>query len=322
MIGRPRSCFTGKSAALLGLVVLQVHLSSGYTVTLSRKQTMMMMMRRSPRLLALLATSSNNNNNAADDDLLFDPLLSPHAYPDGTDAGPKKVTPNQSSVNRPRKSFGIALPTDETEIMMPTTTTTKPPSRADVDSPVLSAAAAPDVFDPTLSPHMYSNGTPDVVIGEEKTTDDIFSSTPPKVVLVGILLMDHGSKSAVANERLVTLANLYQQQQRPSTTSSSSSTRRIVRAAHMELAAPSIRDGIESLINEGVDEIICHPYFLSPGRHVREDIPNLVNEAIASLNVKIPVVITEPVGSNTDMMIQAIDVMVAAAAQQQQRVGK
>jgi sirohydrochlorin ferrochelatase len=321
IMGRTRSCFTGKSAALLGLVLLQVHLSFGYTVTLSREHTTMM--RRSPRLLLALAASSSNNNNAADDDdLLFDPLLSPHAYPDGTDAGPKKVTPNQNSVSRPRKSFGIALPTDETEIMMPTTTT-KPPSRAVVESPFLSAAV-PDVFDPTLSPHMYSNGTPNVVIGEEKTTDDDSSSTPPKVVLVGILLMDHGSKSAVANERLVTLANLYQQQQRPSTaSSSSSSTRRIVRAAHMELASPSIRDGIESLINEGVDEIICHPYFLSPGRHVREDIPNLVNEAIASLNVKIPVVITEPVGSNTDMMIQAIDVMVAAAAaQQQQRVGK
>jgi CbiX len=319
-MGRTRSFFTGKSAALLGLVLLQVHLSSGYTTTLSREHTMMMMMRRSPHLLALATSSNNNNNNAADDDLMFDPLLSPHAYPDGTDAGPKKVTPHQSSVNRPRKSFGIALPTDETEMMPPTTSTQQ--SRADVDSPFLSAAAAaPDVFDPTLSPHMYSNGTPNVVIGEEKTPDDDSSSTPPpKVVLVGILLMDHGSKSAVANERLVTLANLYQQrlQQRPSTTGSS----RIVRAAHMELAAPSIRDGIESLINEGVDEIICHPYFLSPGRHVREDIPNLVNEAIASLNVKIPVVITEPVGSNTDMMIQAIDVMVAAAAQQQQRVGK
>jgi sirohydrochlorin ferrochelatase len=63
-----------------------------------------------------------------------------------------------------------------------------------------------------------------------------------------------------------------------------------------------------------VDEIICHPYFLSPGRHVVEDIPHLVQEAMASLNVTIPVVITDPVGSNTDMMMQAIDAVVVAAA--------
>ena len=36
------------------------------------------------------------------------------------------------------------------------------------------------------------------------------------------------------------------------------------------------------------DEIICHPYFLSPGRHVREDIPRIVNEAVSSLEIEIP----------------------------------
>jgi hypothetical protein len=45
-----------------------------------------------------------------------------------------------------------------------------------------------------------------------------------------------------------------------------------------------------------------------------EDIPHLVQEAMASLNVTIPVVITDPVGSNTDMMMQAIDAVVVAAA--------
>ena len=80
----------------------------------------------------------------------------------------------------------------------------------------------------------------------------------------------------------------------------------IVRHAHMEIAEPSIKDALASLLEEGVDEIVCHPYFLSPGRHVKEDIPELVAEATKSLQIKIPIVTTEPVGSQTDIMIRAI----------------
>jgi sirohydrochlorin ferrochelatase len=247
---------------------------------------------------------------ASDD--LFDPLLSPHAYPDGTDAGPKQVDRpdvpwlQQEGGRRSKRSFGIALPTDdEYDETADLTTTPRPP-----------VSISADVFDPTLSPHLYRNGTPDVVVG-----DNTAAATTAKVV-VGILLMDHGSKSDVANERLVTLAALYQQRQEESSSRSNSSKRIVVRAAHMELAAPSIRDGLAALIEQGVDDIICHPYFLSPGRHVVEDIPQLVQEAMASLNVTIPVVITDPVGSNTDMMMQAIDAVVVAAASKQRVIRK
>jgi len=58
------------------------------------------------------------------------------------------------------------------------------------------------------------------------------------------------------------------------------------------------------------DEIVCHPYFLSPGRHVTEDIPQILKEAVAALDIDIPVVTTDPVGSNTQLMIGAIHSMV------------
>jgi sirohydrochlorin ferrochelatase len=281
------------SAALLGLVVLHLQTPCARGFTATRLPVVMVMSRRPSSALPLAA---------ADD--LFDPLLSPHAYPDGTDAGPKPVNRpdvpwlQQEGGRRSKRSFGIALPTDDEETADDLTTIPRQP-------PVSVSA---DVFDPTLSPHLYRNGTPDVVVG-----DNTAAATTAKVV-VGILLMDHGSKSEVANERLVTLAALYQQRQEESSSRSNSSKRIVVRAAHMELAAPSIRDGLAALIEQGVDEIICHPYFLSPGRHVVEDIPHLVQEAMASLNVTIPVVITDPVGSNTDMMMQAIDAVVVAAA--------
>jgi sirohydrochlorin ferrochelatase len=58
------------------------------------------------------------------------------------------------------------------------------------------------------------------------------------------------------------------------------------------------------------DEIICHPYFLSPGRHVVEDIPQIIQEAITSLQIEIPVITIDPLGSNTQLMLGAIHSLV------------
>jgi len=46
-----------------------------------------------------------------------------------------------------------------------------------------------------------------------------------------------------------------------------------VQAAFLELAEPSIPDGIQACIDAGADEVVVMPYFLSAGRHVSEDIP-------------------------------------------------
>jgi sirohydrochlorin ferrochelatase len=46
-----------------------------------------------------------------------------------------------------------------------------------------------------------------------------------------------------------------------------------VDCAFLELADPSIPDGIQHCIDAGADEVVVLPYFLSAGRHVSEDIP-------------------------------------------------
>jgi sirohydrochlorin ferrochelatase len=51
----------------------------------------------------------------------------------------------------------------------------------------------------------------------------------------------------------------------------------IVKAAFLELADVLIPDGIEQCIAEGATSIIVLPYFLNSGRHVVEDIPNIIN---------------------------------------------
>lgn len=50
-----------------------------------------------------------------------------------------------------------------------------------------------------------------------------------------------------------------------------------VRCAFLELAEPSIPDGLRALIHDGIHDIVVVPYFLSAGRHVVEDIPGEVS---------------------------------------------
>lgn len=47
----------------------------------------------------------------------------------------------------------------------------------------------------------------------------------------------------------------------------------MVECAFLELAQPSIPEGIQQCAEAGVNEVIVVPYFLSAGRHVVEDIP-------------------------------------------------
>jgi hypothetical protein len=228
---------------------------------------------------SLLLSPLHSNNNADD---LFDPLLSPHAYPNGVDAGPvtEKESNNSSNAPNKRKPFGFRTNGEESE-----------PENKSLHFNNKPSALQPNVFDPTLSPHRYPNGTPDQVIDLSAPTHKI-----------GILLMDHGSRNPQSNQRLHDLAQLYQ---------SRLSSETIVRAAHMEIAEPSIPQVLRQFVFEDqVDQIICHPYFLSPGRHVTQDIPQIVQQAITELSQEVdempPIVTTDPVGAQTDVMISAI----------------
>jgi len=46
----------------------------------------------------------------------------------------------------------------------------------------------------------------------------------------------------------------------------------------LEIAEPSIPQGIESCIKKGASEVLILPYFLAAGRHVLEDIPDIVDQ--------------------------------------------
>ena len=63
---------------------------------------------------------------------------------------------------------------------------------------------------------------------------------------LGILLMDHGSRNEASNSRLKHLAHLYGTMIQDENI--------VVVAAHMEIASPSIPEGLEMLLGQGVGE--------------------------------------------------------------------
>ncbi len=84
-----------------------------------------------------------------------------------------------------------------------------------------------------------------------------------------LLIIDHGSKVAAANDMLDEVVELLKSQ-RPDL---------IIFGCHMELAEPGIPAGIKSCVEAGGKEIVAHPFMLSPGRHSTSDIPRMVEEA-------------------------------------------
>jgi len=86
----------------------------------------------------------------------------------------------------------------------------------------------------------------------------------------GILIVDHGSRLADANEMLREMADLIQ---------SMAGSEVVVRYAHMELALPDIPNGFANCVNAGATDVTVFPYMLSPGRHSTADIPRMVTEA-------------------------------------------
>ena len=300
------------------------------------------------------STSNNTAKKKDGPDLFefFDPLLSPHAYPEGVSPEKKPIAQNndeiqmqqqqqfrkdiEQSQQETKKMFGIQLPSPP-DITTSTSASEKKTSADEQKDDLF------DYFDPLMSPHAYPDGikpstmstattpSPLKVVGNEDSSSSNSSSSNSssnnRRKKIGVLLMDHGSKKEKSNARLQAMANLYQLTSNgvdddDDDDSESTEPTIIVLAAHMEIGTPSIHDGLTALKYMGVDEIICHPFFLSAdGRHVKEDIPRIIDEAIEDLwgensgSAPIPIVTTAPVGSNTQLMLGAIHSLVRENSQ-------
>jgi sirohydrochlorin ferrochelatase len=86
-----------------------------------------------------------------------------------------------------------------------------------------------------------------------------------------LLIVAHGSRRSQSNDEVAALADTIREK--------CSEEYPIVHAGFLELAEPSIPDGITNCINDGASHVTVLPYFLNSGRHVVEDVPEMLEQA-------------------------------------------
>jgi uroporphyrin-III C-methyltransferase len=103
----------------------------------------------------------------------------------------------------------------------------------------------------------------------------------------GVLVVGHGSRRSEANDDVREAARLI----------GGRGGFPLVEAAFLEIEHPNIDEAFTALVAKGANSITVHPYFLSPGRHTRGDIPVEVAEA-ASKHPDVSYQITEPLSAH------------------------
>ena len=106
-----------------------------------------------------------------------------------------------------------------------------------------------------------------------------------------ILLIAHGSRRAEANAELETIAEAMRSRGRYAN----------VCVSYLELAEPSIADGGEACVQAGAADVILLPFFLSPGRHVVEDL-TAARDALAQKFTAVRFVLAGALGSHPSIL--------------------
>ncbi|CAM0949516.1 unnamed protein product [Alopecurus aequalis] len=101
----------------------------------------------------------------------------------------------------------------------------------------------------------------------------------------GVIIVDHGSRRQESNLMLNDFVTMFR----------SRTGYKIVEPAHMELAEPTIKEAFGKCVQQGASRIIVSPYFLSPGRHWKQDIPSLAAEA-SKEHSNVAYIVTAPLG--------------------------
>ena len=90
-------------------------------------------------------------------------------------------------------------------------------------------------------------------------------------VKTAMLVMVHGSPRPIANAEMFRVVEVVKGR----------GAFPIVEVGFMECNEPTIPEAIAACVGQGATEVIAVPYFLHTGKHVADDLPTLIEEAIA-----------------------------------------
>jgi sirohydrochlorin cobaltochelatase len=107
----------------------------------------------------------------------------------------------------------------------------------------------------------------------------------------GIVLFGHGSRNAAWAEPFHAIRKEIEQSQVGTE----------VELGFLELMQPPLLEAIGRLAGRGVSRITIVPVFISAGSHVREDLPKLIDEALA-LNPRLEITVAASLGEAPEML--------------------
>ncbi len=106
-----------------------------------------------------------------------------------------------------------------------------------------------------------------------------------------ILLVAHGSRRDEANDDLLKLAEMF----------TKATTDEIVEVGFLEIAHPSIPEGLQTCAERGAESISILPFFLSPGDHVTRDLANFRDRFLAQ-SPQIACHVCPPIGLHSKLV--------------------
>ena len=112
----------------------------------------------------------------------------------------------------------------------------------------------------------------------------------------GVLVVGHGSRRREANDDVRAAARAIAER----------GGFQLVEPAFLEIEHPNIRESFARLVERGAQEVVVHPYFLSPGRHTRGDVPVEVQTAAAE-HPGISFRISEPLSGHSLVIAASVE---------------
>lgn len=88
----------------------------------------------------------------------------------------------------------------------------------------------------------------------------------------GIIVIGHGSRSKEAQKQFMNTVDMVR--------------RKVdypVEGCFMELAKPGFDETVDKIVAEGATDILVYPLFLFAGIHIKEDVPQIIEEKLKSL---------------------------------------
>ena len=114
----------------------------------------------------------------------------------------------------------------------------------------------------------------------------------------GIIVVGHGSRTEEAKELFFQIVDSLNERIEDSN----------VEGCFMEISKPYIPAKIDEMYEKGIRDFIILPYFLIPGIHIKEDIPEILEEAKKKYG-DITVSMANPIGYHEKL----IDILVERA---------